>query len=91
MKLSILNDYEIMINHFIKLNWEKFGYINFRTFANSIKVTLNQQNEYIIRKIFNNLMQLNYIEKINQDHKYLYKFNNPENDRFGKQIIITFD
>jgi hypothetical protein len=71
MKLSILNDYEIMINHFIKLNWEKFGYINFRKFAN--------------------LMQLNYIEKINQDHKYLYKFNNPENDRFGKQIIITFD
>ena len=87
----MINDYEVACNHFIKKNWERFGFMNFRTFANSIKYHLKEDNEYIIRKIFNNLLILEYIEKINIPHKYLYKFNNPEKKRTDNKIIIYFN
>lgn len=91
MLLSMINDYEVAANFFIKHNWEQFGYMNFRTYANSISFHLNENNEYIIRKIFNNLLYLNYIEKINIKHKYIYKFNNPERTRYADKIIINWD
>ncbi len=91
MLLSMINDYEVAVNLFIKHNWQDFGYINFRTYANCIRYNLHENNEYIIRKIFNNLLKLNYIEKINIPHKYIYKFNNPERPQFADPIIIHFD
>ena len=91
MKLSMINDYEVASNHFIKYKWNKFGYMNFRTFANAIKYHLNEKNEYNIRKIFNNLLSLRYIEKIKIPNKYIYKFNNPYDNPYEKKIIITFD
>ena len=87
----MINSYEVICNHFIKNDWDKFGYMNFRTFANSIKYHLKEENEYIIRKIFNNLLVLQYIEKINIPHTYLYRFNNPERKSNDNKVIIYFD
>ena len=90
MKLSILNDYEIMINYFNKLRWERFGYTNYRTFANKIGYKLNTKNEYEIRKTFYILVKQNFIEKTKQKGKYLYKYNNPYYERFERIIVLDF-
>ena len=91
MKLSMINDYEIVINYLLSRRWEKCGYLNYRTYANRIKYETKENNEYVIRKIFGILVKLNYIEKVKAKSKYLYKFNNPYFARFDKIIILYFD
>ena len=86
MRLTPINDYEIMINYFNSHNWEKF-----RTYANTISYQLRTDNDYQIRKVFNNLMKLGFIEKINITKKYVYRYYNPEVDMHPKEFVITFD
>ena len=87
----MINDYEIVINYMIKMRWEKFAYMNYRTYANRIKHEIRDDNEYTIRTVFQTLVDLKYIEKIAKRGKYLYKFNNPMYPRFEKLIILNFD
>lgn len=91
MRVSAVNDYEILINYFNNTHWEKFGYINFRTFANTIAYQLNTDNDYIIRKSFNTLMKLGFIERINIPKRYVYRYYNPEVEMNPKTYIIHFD
>jgi hypothetical protein len=91
MRISAINDYEIVLNDFIKNRWDKFGYLNYRTFARRIIILIKNDNEYRVRKVFNTLIQLGYILRINKPKKYLYKCYNPDIDNAPKKFIIHFD
>ena len=86
----MINDYEICLNFMIRTRWETFGYMSYRTYANRIKYEIKNDNEYTIRKVFGELVELKFVEKINKKGKYLYKFNNPHQTRFDKNIILDF-
>lgn len=92
MRLSMINEYEIVINDFNKNRWERYGYINYRTYANRIGHELRTKNEYQIRKVFYTLIKLGFIEKTKIPRRYLYKYNNPYHDRYPKQgTTLYFD
>jgi len=94
--LSIINDYEQVICYFNLHQYQQFGYINYRRYADVIQFVLKLETDYQIRKIFYMLIKLGYVEKIDQSksRRYLYKYNNPEHERIfsgNKKIKVIFD
>lgn len=94
VRLSMINDYEVMINYFIKHRWEKYGYLSYRVYALRIKTELDNSHDnpdYRARLVFNSLKTLGFIEKVNIHNRYIYRFNNPEHELQRKNIVLNFD
>jgi len=93
IRLSMINDYEIVLNYFIKHRWERYGYLSYRVYALRIRHELNlgkENKDYKSRIIFNSLKTLGFIEKVNIYNRYIYRFNNPEYPRKLKNVTIHF-
>ena len=93
--LLMFNEYELVLNYFIKRNLEVLGLLKYKHFKNLIKYCLDKMNDYEARKIFNILFKLGYFEKVklrNKKRTFEYRFLNPYVIlEKPKQIIIYFE
>ena len=96
-KLLMYNEYELILNYFLKKNIQDRGGIQYKYLKSLIRYRLDYLTDYEARKIFNILVRLGYFEKkkiINTRRSYQYKFINPyiENKKKDSNIItIYFD
>ena len=91
----MFNEYELVLNYFIKRNIQDQGLLKYKHFKNIIKYCFDKMNDYEARKIFNIILKLGYFEKIkmrNKKRTFEYRFVNPYVViEKPKQIIIYFD
>jgi hypothetical protein len=89
------NEYEIVINYFLKRNIEEMGYLRYKYFKNLIKFCFTNFSDYNARKIFNIMERLKYFKRkkvYDTKRAFEYKFINPyvkENNDINN--ILYFD
>ena len=93
--LLMFNEYELVLNYFIKRNLQGQGLLKYKYLKNLIKYCFGGMNDYEARKIFNILFKLGYLEKVktgNRKRTFEYRFLNPYVKLEKKDsIIIYFD
>ena len=79
---SMVNDYEKVLNYFIKRNIENLGFLKYKYFKGIIKYCFDFISDYETRKIFFQIEKLGFFEKRrvkkNAGRSFEYRFVNPE-------------
>ena len=89
--INILNEYEIVINELLNINYEIYGIQNYKNIKMVIERILPQITKYRVRHIFKILIELKYIKKIYEKKRKTYLFINPYKRMNKDLFIVKFD
>ena len=83
---------EEIVKYMVNKKFETNGYLRYFYYKNIISFIFPNLTDYFIRKIFQNLLDQNIIEKKKVGKQTFYKFVNPDNPDYKENVdIITFD
>jgi len=91
-KLLMYNEYELVINYFLKRDLQNLGFIKYKHVKGIIKYCVSS-TDYEARKIFNIITRLGYFERrkiCNTRRSFEYRFINPYVEEEEKPIMILY-
>ncbi len=90
------NEYEIVINYFLKRKVENMNFLKYKYFKNLIKYCFCNFTDYEARKIFNIMEKLEYFKRrkiLGSRRSFEYKFINPyiKEKKDNSKYILHFN